>query len=85
MATPKRLRKKCPDCGTRGNWPKTLHVDTCPDCTSLRLKHDAIRKAFYDRCTGADKMCHPTRPPMCSSCEEYFASPTHAFFESLRR
>jgi hypothetical protein len=86
--TTTRLRKKCPDCGKRGNWPKQLVEDPCEDCTRIRLHHDAIRADFYKRCTnvkaGAD-MCHPTRPPMCPSCVEYFASDTHAFFTRPRR
>lgn len=78
-----RLRKKCIDCGQRGNWPKTLIVDTCPECTRTRLHHDGIRRRYFDQCANRadDKLrCHPSRPPMCSSCEEYYASETHAFF-----
>jgi hypothetical protein len=75
-----RLRKKCGDCGTRGNWPKTLIIDTCPECTSLRLKHDVIRKQYYDQCikTGSAKGC--SGADKCESCTKYFASASHTFF-----
>jgi len=81
VAVTTRLRKKCMDCGTRGNWPKTLLVNTCPKCTEIRLHHDSIRRGFHDKCTGAGiGMCHPTESPMCPTCAEYFASDTHEFF-----
>lgn len=77
-----RLRKKCSDCGKRGNWSKVIIGDPCPECTAVRLRHDAIRRGFFEKCTAGTpgQMCHPTRPPMCPSCAEYFASETHRFF-----
>lgn len=84
-ATP-RLRKKCPDCQKRGNWPKKIIIDTCEECTSERLNHDAIRKEFYDNCVrreGPGKrmgVCQPGEGEQCESCKKYFASETHAFW-----
>lgn len=83
-----RLRKKCGDCGTRGNWPKKIILDTCPECTSERLKHDAIRKQFYDRCVKREGpgnrlgVCQPGKGSQCEACKEYFSSATHKFWLS---
>lgn len=79
-----RLRKRCRDCGKRGNWPKKLVWDTCEDCTALRLRHDAIRATFFERCElNVGRMCDPQAVQICSSCAEYFASETHMFFINL--
>lgn len=81
MATAAPNRKKCPDCGKRGNWPKQLSpIDPCPECTAKRLHQDAIRKKFYDRCPNHLR-CEPRES--CPVCVEYFSSPTHAFFKTL--
>jgi hypothetical protein len=80
-------QKKCQDCGKRGNWPKKILFDTCPECTSLRLKHDVIRKEAYDRCAShldGKAQCQPNSPSQCASCKGYFAGETHAFWVSLR-
>jgi hypothetical protein len=84
---PPRLRKKCSDCGKRGNWPKATVDDPCPECMAVRRGHEAIRQGFIERCTGGGNVprgtCHPTRPPVCPSCTEYFASETCRFFLKL--
>jgi hypothetical protein len=80
-----RLRKKCEDCGKRGNWPKRIILDTCPECTSERLKHDAIRQQAYRNCVKRDDpprmgVCQPGEGPQCEACKEYFSSDTHKFW-----
>jgi hypothetical protein len=62
-----------------------LAGDWCPECTRVRLQHDSIRMQFYDKCNRVrgvrgNLMCHPTDPPLCPSCVEYFAGATHHFF-----
>jgi hypothetical protein len=88
MATSaRRPRKTCPDCGVRGNWPKKIVINTCPDCTNTRLKHDGIRKQFYDACERVQDgkhICRPSSPTKCPSCTKYYASDTHKFWVSLR-
>jgi hypothetical protein len=72
--------KTCPDCGRRGTWPKTIALDTCEKCTGIRLRHDAIRRSFYDRCP-ARGACDP----FCAACTEYRATDTYQFFTGRSR
>ena len=71
-------RKKCPDCGKRGNWPKTIVGDSCEECSAIKKRRHALAKEAYDRCSkragGGMGACHPSTPPMCASCTEYFAN-----------
>lgn len=88
MAAPKtRLRKKCPDCGTRGNWPKKILNDCCPECTSKRKHHAEIQRQFHERCERVQDgkhVCSASSKDKCASCVEYYRSDTRRFWLSLR-
>lgn len=82
-----RLRKTCPDCGKRGNWPKKIVNNACPECTTKRKHHAVVQKEFYDNCERVQSgklMCGASSKSKCDSCAAYFKSDTYKFWLSLR-